>query len=133
MKVILLAYACHPQQGSEQSFGWGWLKELAKDHEIWAFYYAGQGQAEAVDKAVRELPYKKNVHLCPRGVNKNLHLNILFRIRHEVWQRKVLAEIGQLVVKEKIEIIHQVTIGSWFTTDNFAKFHVPFILGPIAG
>ena len=35
MKILLSAYACEPNRGSEQGVGWSWAVELSKHHEVW--------------------------------------------------------------------------------------------------
>lgn len=35
MKILLSAYACEPNKGSEPGVGWGWATELAKHHQVW--------------------------------------------------------------------------------------------------
>ena len=34
MKILLSAFACAPNTGSEPGVGWRWAIELAKQHEV---------------------------------------------------------------------------------------------------
>lgn len=35
MNILLSAYACEPNKGSEPGVGWGWALEWAKNHNVW--------------------------------------------------------------------------------------------------
>ena len=35
MKILLSAYACRPNMGSEPAVGWTWVVELCKYHDLW--------------------------------------------------------------------------------------------------
>ncbi len=67
MKIVLSAYSCHPNRGSEPGVGWNWLSELSKNNEIYCLFYAGENQKDAVLKGVELLPQKYNIHLYPIG------------------------------------------------------------------
>ena len=87
LKVLLSAYACHPNRGSEPGVGWNWLKELSKDNEVWAFIYAKQGQKKSVEETVALLSYRDNIHVVPITVPKFFQ-HRFYRIRYEIWQWK---------------------------------------------
>ncbi len=132
MRILLSAYACHPDRGSEPGIGWNWLKELSRENEVWAFIYAGQGQKEAVQKAVVELPYRQNIRIIPITVPRFFH-DRLYRIRYEIWQWRAYKVAKSLLQKVKIDLIHHVTIATWWNCGHLWKLNVPFIFGPISG
>ena len=35
LKVLVSAYACEPDKGSEPGVGWNWAKQIAHFHEVW--------------------------------------------------------------------------------------------------
>lgn len=35
MRVLISAYACEPNRGSEAEIGWGIVLELAKENQVW--------------------------------------------------------------------------------------------------
>ncbi len=132
MRILLSAYACHSNKGSEPAIGWSWLRELSKDNEVWAFIYAGQGQKEAVLKAVAELPYRQNIRIIPITVPKFFH-DKLYRIRYEIWQWRAYKVAKSLLQKAKIDLIHHVTIATWWNCGHLWNLNVPFVFGPISG
>ena len=34
-KILLSAYACEPNKGSEPEVGWQWAVNIARKHEVW--------------------------------------------------------------------------------------------------
>jgi len=35
MRVLISAYACEPDKGSEPGVGWNWALAAAEKHEVW--------------------------------------------------------------------------------------------------
>jgi len=35
LKVLVGAYACSPNGGSEPGIGWGWVEAISKYHDLW--------------------------------------------------------------------------------------------------
>lgn len=132
MKILLSAYFCHPNRGSEAAVGWNWLREMAKLNETWVFFYTGQGQADAVRGGVADLPYAKNIHLVPIAVPR-FFANRLYRVRYELWHREAFRIAQRLLQKEQIDLIHHVTIAAWWNCGYLWQLGVPFIFGPISG
>jgi glycosyltransferase involved in cell wall biosynthesis len=132
MKILLSAYACHPNMGSEPGIGWNWVKQLSKENEVWAFIYAGQEQKEAVERAVACLPYHQNIHIV--GVTVPSFFQTRFYLaRYEIWHWKVYKMAKRLLTQVQIDFIHHVTIANFWNCGHLWKLDVPFIIGPISG
>lgn len=130
MKILLSAYACHPNKGSEPGIGWNWLKEISKYHEVWAFIYAEQGQREAVQEEIQKLPQKSNIHIIPISVPIYFQ-NQLYRVRYEIWQWRAYKTAQKFL--EEVDLIHHVTIAAWWNCGYMWKLSKPFIFGPLSG
>ncbi len=63
LKILLSAFACNPNKGSEEGIGWNWLKELSKEREVYVLICCFLGQKKAVRAAVEQLSYRENTHL----------------------------------------------------------------------
>lgn len=133
MYIILSAYGCHPNRGSEAGVGWNWLVELSKYNEVWVLFYKGQGQFEAVSSAIKNLSTRENIHLVPLDVPFPFRIKKLFRFRYEVWQIKAYFAAKKIIKENKIDIIHQVTIATWWFTGYYFLLKKPLIWGPISG
>lgn len=138
-KILLSAFVCHPEKGSEEGIGWNWLKELSKDHEVYALISCFLDQEEPVRAAVKKLPYRENIHLIfipmPQGSNKIMSLFPILEFYYLCveWQKQALAEAKKLLEKVDIDIIHHVTYGSWTIPSFLWQLPKPFVLGPVTG
>src|SRR5574341_1816909 len=126
MKILLSVYACHPNRGSEPGVGWGWLQELSRKNEVWALFYAEQGQREAVIEAVGKLPYRPNVHLIPMSVPKFFQ-NRFYRARYEIWQWEAYQFAQKLARDVQFDLVHHVTIAAWWNCGHLWKLNIPFV------
>lgn len=132
LRLLLSAYACHPNKGSEPGAGWNWVKELSKENELWVLFYSGQGQDKSLQQTIGTLEHRRNIHLVPLGVPKFLEKR-LYLIRYEVWQWTAYKVAKELVEKVNIDLIHHVTISAWWNCGHLWKLKLPFIFGPILG
>ena len=55
-KVLLSAYACRPQGGSEPGAGWAWAKAAARDHDVWLLTRGKFAHEIAEELAIRPVP-----------------------------------------------------------------------------
>lgn len=132
MNIILSAYYCHPEKGSEQGVGWNWLKELSKRNTVWCLIYAGEEQENAVSQAISTLPWKHNITLLSISI-PDLFCGPLYRINYEIWQWKAYKRALRLVEQERIDLVHHVTIAAWWNCGHMWRLSRPFIFGPISG
>ncbi len=54
LKVLVSAYACEPDKGSEPGVGWNWVKQIAKTHETWVLTRANN--RESIERELQENP-----------------------------------------------------------------------------
>jgi len=149
LKILLSAFACHPNKGSESGIGWNWLKEIAKYNDVWILFNK-QGQEKAVIEKIAKLPYKNNIHPISIKLDKkyekkikimyffgNLFFgipnNFIYHISSIYWQKKAYKVSRKIIKKEKIDLIHHVTYASWQPPSYLWKLNKPFFLGPISG
>ena len=133
MKIILSAYYCHPNKGSEQAVGWNWLVELSKNNEIFCLFYAGENQKEVVLNSIELLPQKNNIHLYPIGFSFFIDNKLYHRFKYELWQIKAFFTAKKIINKTTVDLIHQVTIAAWWFTGYYWLFNTPLVLGPLLG
>jgi len=60
MKVLMSAYACEPNKGSEPGIGWNWVLETARlGHEVWVLTRANN--RANIETELAKLPPIKNL------------------------------------------------------------------------
>ena len=137
MKILLSAYACEPNKGSEPEVGWKWVETLSKlGHEVYI---------------VTRLNNKKNIENYLKKKNlKNINFiyfdfsGIFFKLIKGkknsfsylyfiLWQVAIYFVVKPYVKKIKFDFIHHVTLVSYRFPSFLCIYKVPFIYGPISG
>jgi glycosyltransferase involved in cell wall biosynthesis len=134
LRVLLSAYACEPEKGSEPAVGWMWVHQVARFHEVWVI--TRTNNREPVDRAAAKetLP---NVHWIyfdlPHWARFWKRKQRGVHIYYYLWQiaiyfvaRKLHREIG-------FDVVHHVTLGQYWVPSFLALLPVPFVWGPVGG
>ena len=136
-KVLLSAYACQPNKGSELGVGWNWAWHLAQlGHEVWVL--TREHEESQIDReqvlANQCLP---NLHFI------SVDIPDLFKpflggqtgvyLHYFLWQRQAYSLALQLNQEQNFDIVHHVTWGSLIGGSWLWCLKKPFIFGPVGG
>lgn len=135
MKIILSAFSCTPNRGSEPGIGWGFFKNLSKNHNVLLLTRkANQSQIEAelgsfthpelVDILYFDFPDRLNFYKA--GTNK-AHLYYF------LWQIGIYFKVKKILRSQSFDLIHHITFGNFRTPSLLAFLDIPFIFGPVGG
>lgn len=143
MKVLVSAYLCEPNRGSEPGFGWNWTLEMAKvGNQIWCLTRPdNRNEIEKELKKYPDLPITFH-YVHPPAWVEVLHsiekrfppfYYIWFYTNYLVWQRKA-AHIGRELDRQiDFDIVHHVTMGSFQLSSGMWRLGKPFVFGPVGG
>ncbi|MBP9900390.1 MAG: glycosyltransferase [Verrucomicrobia subdivision 3 bacterium] len=135
LKILMSAYACEPNKGSEPGVGWHWALQMSRFHNVWVLTRANN---RSTIEEFRLTPEQQNhIHwvyfdLPPwamtwkkgsRGVQVYYYLWQL-----AVWRRglRLHREIG-------FDLLHHVTFGKYWVPCYLAFLPIKTILGPLGG
>src|SRR5699024_2698214 len=45
LNVLISAFGCEPNRGSEPGIGWNWVLQAARHHKVWVITWAAQREA----------------------------------------------------------------------------------------
>ena len=135
MKILLSAYACEPNRGSEPSVGWNWAKELARlGFDVWVLTRANN--RDAIENALADCP-ADNLHFIyfdlPRAIlfwkrkKRGVHLYYL------LWQIGAAIVSFRMHASLKFDLAHHVTFVGVRAPSWLWLLGIPFVFGPIAG
>lgn len=149
MRILLSAYACEPNAGSEPGIGWRWAQEIARlGHEVVVLTRALN--AEKIQKVV-EAQSLKNISFvyydCPSWMlwsfwlkfwpfgKRGLHLYWHFwhYPYHFFWQYGAYRKMRQLHRQQHFDLVHHITFGTLRRSSFLGELGVPFVLGPVGG
>lgn len=134
MKILISAYACRPNKGSEPGVGWNWVKQVGRFHEVWVITRSTHCKIIEKTLAKNLMP---NVHWiyydlpgCKsfwkeggRGVHFYYYL----------WQVGVYFVCKRLHREVGLDIVHHLTYGGYWLPSFLSLLPIPFIWGPLGG
>jgi glycosyltransferase involved in cell wall biosynthesis len=136
VKVLLSAFACEPNLGSEPEVGWKWAVHLAAlGHDVWVL--TREDSRGAIEREVARL-----THRSPRFVYLDLPLPAALRatagpwaqrIYYALWQWRAALLAGELHAREGFERVHHVTYAGLRAPSFMGRLGIPFIFGPVGG
>ncbi|WKN32526.1 glycosyltransferase [Porifericola rhodea] len=137
MKILLSAYSCAPDSGSEPGCGWNWAIELAKEGNT-VYCLTASNNKSKIEKKMLSLKIR-NLHFIyiflPRWVESTKTLNIfpLSYFHYILWQLYAYRMAVQMHKNIVFDIVHHVTFGSLQLGSFMWKLPIPFVFGPVGG
>ncbi|RZK51554.1 MAG: glycosyltransferase, partial [Hymenobacter sp.] len=139
MKLLLSAYACNPNHGSEEGNGFNWLWESAAlGHEVWCLT-TPRGQADLTkllaDRAAD--PIAQRIHpvyvTVPRLADFAYRWQPGVYLHYIVWQYRAWRAARQLDAQVNFGAVHHVTYNSLQMASWLWRLKKPLLLGPLGG
>jgi glycosyltransferase involved in cell wall biosynthesis len=136
VRVLLSALACEPGKGSEPEVGFRAMLAAASRHDVWVL--TASESIPALEEALSSDPRAHRIHLegMPFGVGAErvVHLNAVgYHRRYDRWQRLASARALELDRQVGFDVVHHVTLASYWTRAGVANVGKPMVWGPIGG
>lgn len=134
MKILLSAYACEPDKGSEPGVGWNWVKQIARFHEVWVITRANN--RVSIERALAKEPM---ANVCWIYFDLPTWARFWKRGQRGVHLYYYLWQIGAYFVGKRLhkevgfDLIHHVTFVNYWMPSFLAMLSVPFVWGPVGG
>ncbi|TGO03172.1 hypothetical protein PN36_11370 [Candidatus Thiomargarita nelsonii] len=133
-KILLSAFSCRPNSGSERGVGWHWAIEIAKlGHEVWVLTHP-KHQA-TIEATLDDLAVAEHLHFIyyqiPNSLGgwwkgeRGIYLYYL------LWQWGAYRFIKS--THAHFDIVHHITFGGIRTPSFMGGLDIPFIFGPVGG
>lgn len=134
IRVLMSAYACEPNKGSEPGVGWNWATQMAKKNEVYVITRSNnQG---VIESYLKEFPIS-NLHFyyydCNTWKRKIKKMPNGIFIYYKIWQKEIFPLAKKIIKEHSIDIVHHVTFNEYRTPGKLYKLPVPFVWGPIGG
>lgn len=138
LNILINAYACSPNWGSEQGMAWNWIKNLSLHCNL---YVITEGEyKDLIENAVSELPQKENLHFYYNPVSdkiRNMCWNQgdwRFYYYYRKWQYSTYLLALDIVKKNHIDVIHHLNMIGFREPGYLWKIkNIPYVWGPIGG
>jgi glycosyltransferase involved in cell wall biosynthesis len=132
-RILLSAYCCIPNGGSEYDIGWNWVKCVAASgHEVTVFtrtfdrnrIEAALGSEKGVQFVFHDLPpFLQRLYRLPFG-------NYVYYL---LWQHTAARRAAELHTAKKFDQVQHITWGSFRVPSFMGKLGIPFVFGPVGG
>ncbi|MFZ0393021.1 MAG: glycosyltransferase [Terracidiphilus sp.] len=137
LRVLVAAYACSPVRGSEAGVGWGWVKALARFHDLWVLTDANfRDEIESELANNPGLARHITFHYIPRYramlLERFWEPAYLWTYKYQ-WQREAYYLARRLHSEIGFDIVHQLTYVGFRVPGYLWKLGIPFVWGPLGG
>ena len=137
MNILINAYACAPNMGSEPGMAWNWIINLARYCRVFVIT-EGEWRYE-IERELEKLPQKESITFYFSPVSPRIRKmcwnqgDWRFYFYYKKWQKEALEIAKNITVENQIEIIHQLNMIGFREPGYLWKLNKPFIWGPIGG
>ena len=134
MKILLSAFACEPNRGSESAVGWSWALSLAQaGHQVVVLTRSEARQRiELIPKGALPKSHPRFVYFdVPKALRWQARgpLHLYFAL----WQCLAASFARELHRREQFDCVHHVTFAGLRAPSFMGRLGIPFILGPVGG
>lgn len=132
MKVLLSAFACAPNRGSEPGVGWNWSMALAKNNDVTVLTREENRSEIENYKKDNSIPFRIEYFGIP-FFEKNTRIPFQKNLYTMMWQRMVVGFAQKLNKRYKFDICHHITYASYKYPTELYQLGIPLIVGPVGG
>ncbi len=133
IKVLVSAFACQPNVGSEGGVGWRWAVELARTREVVVVTDITRKAAIEAELARAPIPSLRFEYFRPAWL-RALPLNSLTaNLLYLLWQFALLPFARRLHRRERFDLAMHLTYGVFRNPSFLGLLGVPFVFGPLGG
>jgi glycosyltransferase involved in cell wall biosynthesis len=136
MRILLSAFACSPDWGSEPEVGWQTLLAAAREHEVWVL--TQPHFEERIAGGLRGHPCAGRIEVVPVApsmpiVSDRLWGYARLQWEHDRWQRNAAAVAEALHREHDFDVVHHCTLAAYWMRIGAARVPRPLVLGPVGG
>ena len=136
LAILINAYACSPNMGSEPGMAWNWCVNLAKYCEL---HIITEGEFRSnIEAILPTLPQGKNMHFYYNPVSGEIRKmcwnqgDWRFYKYYKEWQWKTYLMAKDICKEMHIDILHQLNMIGFREPGYLWKIkNIPFIWGPV--
>jgi glycosyltransferase involved in cell wall biosynthesis len=135
LRILLSAYACEPDKGSEPGLGWDLVMGLAQVADVHVVTRANNRRPteEALSRISRQHVPIFHYFDLPEACLRFKRLTRSHRWYYNVWQQRVQPLVRQVILENRLEVAHHATFASFRYSTAVCGHGVPVVWGPVGG
>jgi len=133
LKVLISAYACEFNKGSEPGAGWNMVNQISRFHDVWVITrknnrYSLEKNDSGMIPGIRCVYYDlpKWMSFWKKG-NRGVYLY------YYLWQIGAYFVARRLHKRVNFNIVQHVTFGVYWMPSFMSFLNIPFVYGPLGG
>ncbi len=135
LRILLSAYACEPEKGSEPGAGWNWALTLARlGHDVTVLTRENNRETIVSSVEARGLDNLRFVYYdLPLWAKwwKQGRLAVYFY--YQLWQIGAYLKVRRTFDRHAFDLVQHITFGTFRYPSFMWGLGFPFILGPVGG
>jgi glycosyltransferase involved in cell wall biosynthesis len=134
MKILLSAYACEPNKGSEPAVGWNWTRSLIDlGHEVHLITRSNNRPSIEAFLAVEKLPLQVSYYDLPQWTRVWKFWPGGIYLYYLLWQIGACGVAKKLHAASPFDRVQHSTFASFRQPSFMGALGIPFIFGPVGG
>lgn len=134
MKILLSAYACEPDKGSEPGVGWTWALALERlGYDVHVITRSNNREAIERRRDPSRSRLKFNYYDLPAWARFWKHWPGGIYVYYVLWQLGAYRQARRLHAKVHFDLVHHITFVSFRQPSFMGGLGIPFIFGPVGG
>lgn len=134
MNVLLIAYACEPNKGSEPGVGWNWAIRLSKFVNLTVV--TRKNNKSLIDNKLSNKKYC-NINFVYHDLESLVFIkntsSFSLKLYYLFWVVSLKKLVKTLIQKNDFDIIHFITFNTFTVSPPITSFGIKAIWGPIGG
>lgn len=135
MRVLVSAYACEPDRGSEPGVGWAWVELISEFADVTVLTRANN--REAIERAAQEAEWVSRVTWVYHDLSGTAlwlkRTTGLVQAYYAAWQHSAARIVRRIVSEGEVDLVHHLTFGTYWMPYATVGVDVPVIIGPVGG
>jgi glycosyltransferase involved in cell wall biosynthesis len=139
-RILVIAYACMPGEGSEPGTGWAWARILAGIGDVWIVTRPWQSHHQRLLEGLREAPEREHMHLVEvpmpgpwRNRAWDPWTSRFQRFEYVLWQLSAIRAVRRLARRERVDLAWHVTFANVWMGSIVDRAGTRSVLGPVGG
>lgn len=134
LRVLVSAYACEPDRGSEPGVGWNVATRLAAYHDVWVLTRANNRDRIEAKLAREPVPGLSFIfHDLPRWASWWKKGGRGVQLYSYLWQLTAISVAKRWHARTAFDVAHHVTFVKYWAPSGVAFLGLPFLWGPVGG
>lgn len=134
MNVLLIAYACEPNNGSEPGVGWNWAIRLSKFVNLTVI--TRKNNKSLIDNELSSKRYS-NIKFVYHDLESLVFIKNIssfsLKLYYFFWVTSLKKLVKALIQKNDFDLIHFITFNTFMVIPPITSFGIKAIWGPIGG